>query len=134
MDVDYRCPGHIQHDGARRARTVHADGCCARFALMSGERRALTGRVSHTAGPREQRTGPPPPDVLDVAGLAAVVAGLQRRAEEFPDETPAGATVWVQYGPEHTRAEVEALCELGRPYNLVVGLSRHPNPQEEPTP
>lgn len=110
---------------------MHADGCCAQFALMSDGRRAELGLRYPGLTPREELPRPPAPQTLTVAQLARVVAELQRRATEFPDEEPPGATVWVQYGPSHTEADVRALAELGRPYNLVLGYCRAPTDPEE---
>lgn len=104
------------------------------FALASPERRAETGlRFPDHSQPREELPQPPQPQVITVPELAALVADLQRRATEFPDEEPAGATAWVQYGPEHNESDVQALYDLGRPYNLVLGHRRVPEQKLEGT-
>lgn len=134
VSLVYRCPGVNEYGRGQTGRTVHLNGCCAQFALMSDERRAELGLRLPGLAPREELPRPPGPQMLTVAQLAQVVADLQRRATEFPDEEPPGATVWVQYGPSHTEAAVRALAELGQPYNLVLGYRRVPTDPEETAP
>jgi hypothetical protein len=133
MGLCYACPGVDEYGHGLTARTVHMNGCCAQFALASPERRAETGLRLPGHAPREELPLPPAPQTLTVSQLAELVAELFRRATEFPDEEPPGATVWVEYGPEHTEADVQALYDLGRPYNLVLGYRRVPHPIEGST-
>lgn len=132
MGVAYRCPGSAEYRHGESTRTVHLDGCCARFALMSDERRAEIGlRYSDHVQEREELPRPPAPETVTVPQLARLVAALQKRATEFPDEEPLGASAWVEYGPSHSLADVQALYDLGKPYNLVLGYRRVPTDPEE---
>lgn len=121
MSARYACPGV---DTSRHGTVVHLNSCCVTFALASDERRAETGVRRGGHEQREELPRPLRPETITVPELAQVVAGLIARAAQFPDEEPPGATVWVQYGPEHTEADVQALYDLGHPYNLVLGRSR----------
>lgn len=127
MAVTFRCPGT---GGRARAPAVHDDACCARFAVMSAQRRADAGIA--VSGPVRRADCPQPPraEVLSVPELAAAVEAMQRRATEFPDEEPPGASLVVEYGPSHTERDILALYDLGRPYNLVLGYRRVPNDPE----
>jgi hypothetical protein len=128
MAITYRCPGIGEPGG--RGRRVHADGCCAQFLLMSDERRAKVG-VRRGYAPRPELPKPPVPPDLTVRQLAKLIEKMQVRATMFPDEEPPGASVSVAYGPSHTEAEVLALYDLGREYNLVLGMRRVPTDPEE---
>lgn len=125
-DVVYRCPGTARQELTLDVGITHLDGCCARFALMSATRRAEIGlaHVGTRTESREELPRPPGPPVLTVPQLAREIETLQRRAAQFPDEEPPGATLWVEYGPEHTLQDVLALYDLGQPYNLVLGYRR----------
>lgn len=134
MGIVYRCPGRDEYGHGQNAQTVHLAGCCAQFALMTDERRAEVGlRLPDYAARRgaEPRPAPPAGQVLTVPQLAQAIEAMQRRATEFPDEEPPGASLWAQYGPEHTLEDVQALAQLGRPYNLVLGYRRAPADPEE---
>ncbi len=128
MSITYRCPGLGEPVG--RARRVHADSCCARFVLMSAERRARVG-VRYGYAPRPELPRPPECEEITVRQLAQLIEKMQVRAATFPDEEPPGASVSVVYGPSHTEAEVLALYDLGRDYNLVLGWRRVPTDPEE---
>jgi hypothetical protein len=131
VSVVYRCPGVDEVGHGQTVRIVHAGGCCAQFALMSEQRRQEAGLRLPGLTPREELPLPPAPPVLTVAQATRVIAELQRRATEFPDEEPPGTTIWVEYGPRHTEADVQALRDLGEPYNLVLGYRRAPVDPEE---
>ncbi len=130
--IAYRCPGINEGEPGTAMRTVHADGCCAQFALMSPQHRAQIGLRLHLPGHevREELPRPPAVTTLSVPQAARLVADLQRRAAEHPDEEPPGATAWVEYGPSHTEADLQALKDLGQPYNLVLGYRRVPHDPE----
>jgi hypothetical protein len=128
VSITYRCPGLGEPVG--RARRVHADSCCARFALMSPERRAKDG-VRYGFAPRPELPKPPEREEITVRQLAELIGKMQRRATMHPDEEPPGASVSVAFGPSHTEADVLALYDLGRPYNLVLGWRRVPTDPEE---
>jgi len=128
VSITYRCPGLGEPVG--RQRRQHADSCCARFALMSAERRAKVG-VRYGYAPRPELPKPPERPDITVRQLAQLIEKMQVRATMFPDEEPPGASVSVAYGPSHSEAEVMALYDLGRPYNLVLGWRRVPTDPEE---
>lgn len=132
MALTYRCPGVDEYGHGLTARTVHMNGCCAAFLLMSEERKAEVGLRTPTAYVgAEERPVPPVPESISVPQLAKLVEKMIARAAEFPDEEPPGASVWVEYGPSHTLDDVMALRDLGEPYNLVVGYRRVPVDPEE---
>jgi hypothetical protein len=127
MGATYRCPGYEYEDTAR---TAHADGCCARFVLMSEERRAEVGRRQPSTEPRPEPSRPPAPETITVPELIKIVAGMQRRATEQPDEEPPYVTVWIEIGPDDDFDHVMALIDMGRPYNLVPGWRQVHTPEK----
>ncbi len=132
MGVVYRCPGVDEYGRGLTAQTVHMNGCCSAFLLMSEERKARVGlKIPATYVPEEPRPAPPDQRLLTVPELIKLVEKMIARAAEFPDEVPPGASVLVEYGPSHTLEDVLALYDLGRPYNLVLGYRRVPTDPEE---
>lgn len=124
MGVVYRCPGGAEYGHGETARTVHLDGCCARFALMTDERRAEIGlRYSDHTTEREELPRPPAPETVTVAELAKIIAEMQRRDTEQPG-VEQDQIVWLEIGADDDYEQALALIELGRPYGLVVGHRR----------
>lgn len=131
MTVLLRCPGVDSYGHGHGETTVHADGCCARFALAGDEMRERTGlRIPVRSERDEPRPVPPDPEIIDVAQLCAVVEDLQYRATADPDAELGDTIVWVEIAPEDDLEEVLALIDLGRPYGLVAAWRRVLNSPE----
>jgi len=123
MAVVYRCPGSTGYGHGETARTVHLDGCCARFALMTDERRAETGLRTSAPEPRPEPPRPPDPETVTVIELAKIIAEMQRRDTEQPG-VEQDQIVWLEIGPDDDYEQALALIELGRPYGLVAAYRR----------
>lgn len=126
----YRCPGADTAGRGLTASVLHVGDCCERFARLAPWRQARTGLLDTAPvtvrRDREELPKPPAPVEISLAEATAVLAALQARAAQFPDEEPPGATVHLYYvDGENTLDDVMALMDLGRPYNLVVGYRRY---------
>lgn len=123
MAATYACPGLPSRapDGA----ASHNGACCVSFVALSPAERERRGvrRAGFEHEPRPE-LAPYEVDVIDVPTLIAIVADLQRRATEKPDELLEPTIAYVEITPEHGYEEVLALIELGRPYGLVAGHRR----------
>lgn len=124
MGALFTCPGLSSYGRGLREATVHNGACCQSFAALTTTERERRGLRL----PAEPEPLFEPPtyevDIIGVPALIAIVADLQRRATENPDELLEPTIVYVEIGPEHVYEEVLALIDLGRPYGLVVGHRR----------
>lgn len=124
MGATLSCPGLGGYGLADpQAGAVHNGGCCAAFAAMTPQQRALKGAY-RPAPPEAVRVyaEPQPVEVTTVAQLIQIVGELQRRDEEqyHPDD-PEPTIVWVEIGPEDDFGQVMSLISLGELYGLSAG-------------
>ncbi len=127
MTIRLSCPGAPGHQRGPSDNIVHADGCCAAFALMSQERRRRVGRRWPTSPPTMLAIDEPAGDPLTIGELIEVVRLLELAADDhLPAPVPLTPTVHVPH--DFPQDQLDALLQLGEAYGLDATCVRLPAP------